>query len=187
MQDENVIDYGPLTGLIGTWTGNKGKDLAPEPDGTEHNEFYETIVFTPADDLANAEEENLSAVHYVQKVRRITNDKVLHQETGYWMWEQGTDNVIHSLTIPRGICVLAGGKVIEESKQTLFNVEAEVGNEQWPIIQSTFLQQKAKVKSYTQKVTLSGDTLHYTQNMMLDIYGRSFDHTDTSTLTKINE
>jgi len=29
------IDYGPLAGLIGTWTGSKGLDIAPEPDGTE--------------------------------------------------------------------------------------------------------------------------------------------------------
>lgn len=187
MQDDNSTDYGPLAGLLGTWSGNKGVDLAPEPDGTEHNEYYETIIFTEADDLANAEEENLSAVHYVQKVKRITNDKVIHQETGYWIWEQGTDNVIHSLTIPRGICVLAGGKVIEKSGETTFNVEAEVGNEKWPISQTTFLQQKAKVKTYNQQVTLSGNTLHYKQNMMLDIYGRSFDHIDENTLTKVAE
>ena len=187
MQNENTIDYGPLTALIGTWKGNKGKDLSPEPDGTEHNEFYETIVFTAADDLANAEEEKLSAVHYVQKVRRITNDKVLHQETGYWMWEQGTDKVMHSLTIPRGICVLAGGDFTQEREKIIFNVKAEVGNQQWPIIQTTFLQQKAKVESYKQQVTLFDNTLHYTQTMMLDIYGRTFEHTDSSTLVKVVE
>lgn len=188
MQTENRIDYGPLTELIGTWMGNKGVDLAPEPDGTEHNEYYETIIFTEADDLANAEEENLSAVHYVQKVKRITNDKVIHQETGYWIWEQGTDNVIHSLTIPRGICVLAGGKATgKQSESTIFTVEAEVGNEQWPIIQTTFLQQKAKVESYKQQVTLFDNTLHYTQTMVLDIYGRTFEHTDSSTLVKVVE
>ena len=185
MQTENRIDYGPLTGLIGTWTGNKGIDLAPEPDGVEHNDFYETITFTAADDLSNAEEENLSAVHYVQKVRRITNDKVLHQETGYWIWEHGTNNVIHSLTIPRGICVLAGGDFTQKDGKTIFNVKAEVENKQWPIIQTTFLQQKAKVESYKQQVTLFEDTLDYTQTMVLDIYGRIFEHTDSSTLVKV--
>ena len=66
-------------------------------------------------------------------------------------------------------------------------LKLKLDNNQWPIIQSTFLQQKAKVKSYTQQVTLSGDVLHYTQNMMLDIYGRSFDHNDTSTLIRVIE
>ena len=80
MQDDNMTDYGPLVALVGTWSGNKGVDIAPETDGSEErNEYHETIVFTEADDLANAEEENLSAVHYVQKVKRISNDEVIHQ------------------------------------------------------------------------------------------------------------
>jgi hypothetical protein len=186
MQEENKTDYGPLTNLIGTWSGNKGKDIAPEPDdGTEHNEYYETLIFTAADDLANAEEENLSAVHYVQKVKRISNDEVIHQETGYWIWEQGTDNVMHSFTTPRGICVLAGGKAITTATNITLNVEAEVNSAHWPITQSSFLQRKATVKSYCQQITFSENMMHYNQTMMLDIYGRSFDHNDENRLTKI--
>lgn len=41
-------------------------------DGTKHNEFYETMVFTEAGDVTNAEEQRLSAVHHVQKVQRIS-------------------------------------------------------------------------------------------------------------------
>ena len=41
---DNDFDYGPLTNLIGTWNGDKGMDIAPEPDGTEHNPYYETIT-----------------------------------------------------------------------------------------------------------------------------------------------
>ena len=187
--DFNDINYGPLSGLIGTWKGNKGVDLAPEPDGTERNEFYETIIFSEAGDLSNAEEQNLSALHYISKVQRVTNDRVIHQETGYWMWEHGTDSVIHSLTIPRGICVLAGGTVTEKvnskTKEQSFLVEAKLGNEQWPIIQTAFLRQKASMKAYQQQVVLSGDTLQYKQNMQLDIYGRVFDHNDENTLTRV--
>lgn len=185
MQEQKLIDYGPLAVLVGTWEGNKGKDLAPEPDGTEHNEYYETIVFTEAVDLANAEEERLSAVHYTQKVKRISNNKIIHQETGYWMWQQGTDKVMHSLTIPRGICVLAGGTSSQQENTTIFSVAASLDNEQCPIIQSCFLVQKAKTKSYKQQLQVSGNTLQYQQNMLLDIYGREFDHNDKNTLTKI--
>ena len=140
MQD-NETDYGPLVNFIGCWKGAKGKDLSPEPDGTEHNEYYETMIFTEAGDLSNAEEENLSAVHYVLKVQRISNDKVIHQETGYWLWEQGTDNVIHSLTIPRGICVLAGGKVKQEN-DTQFHVEAELESENCRLFKLNFYKKK---------------------------------------------
>lgn len=184
MQDEKIFDYGPLTGLIGTWEGNKGKDLAPEPDGTEINEYHETIIFTPACDLDNAEEEKLSAVHYVQKVQRISTQKVIHQETGYWLWKNGTNQVIHSLTIPRGLCVLAGGTVAEKGKKTVFDVEASSEDKEWFISQTDFLQKKAKTKTYVQKLILDGDTLKYSQTMGLDIYGREFDHTDNNILKR---
>lgn len=184
MQTLNLIDYGPLTGLIGIWSGNKGKDLSPEADGTtELNEYYETIVFTEAGETSNAEEEVLSAVQYTQKVQRISSDKIIHQEVGYWLWEQGTDNVIHSLTIPRGLCVLAGGKVVTKNA-TVFDVEASFDSEQWPITQSVFLQNKAMTKIFKQKMTLSGDKLQYSQHMLLDIYGNSFDHNDHSSLRR---
>ncbi len=49
------IDYGPLRQLIGTWTGRGGLDIAPEPDGTERNPYYETIVFEAGGDVTNAE------------------------------------------------------------------------------------------------------------------------------------
>ena len=39
MIDEEYIDYGPLALLIGTWEGDKGVDIAPEPDGTENNPY----------------------------------------------------------------------------------------------------------------------------------------------------
>jgi hypothetical protein len=36
------IDYGPLAGLIGTWNGDKGMDVAPEPEGVERAPYFET-------------------------------------------------------------------------------------------------------------------------------------------------
>ncbi len=60
------IDYGPLKALKGTWKGDKGRDLAPEPDGTETNAYTETIAYTPAGDVDNAERQELVAMHYHQ-------------------------------------------------------------------------------------------------------------------------
>ena len=40
------IDYGPLACLVGTWKGDKGMDVSPEPDGsTEESPYFETILF----------------------------------------------------------------------------------------------------------------------------------------------
>ena len=33
------IDYGPLEALIGTWKGEDGMDVAPEPDDDERNPY----------------------------------------------------------------------------------------------------------------------------------------------------
>ena len=54
------IDYGPLAALIGTWQGDKGMDVSPEPDGIEENPYYETIVFEAAGDVTNAEAQTLA-------------------------------------------------------------------------------------------------------------------------------
>lgn len=183
MVDRKAVNYGPLTGLIGTWYGDKGKDVAPEPDGTENNNYYETIIFTEASEVTNAESEVLSALHYVQKVHRIEGDKMIHHETGYWMWNQQSNEVIHSLTIPRGVCVLAAGKV-KEMDSISFEVSAESDAQERSLIQSPFMNEKAKMTSYQQQLILSENSLYYKQTMMLDIYGKVFEHTDNNTLQR---
>jgi len=183
MTEGNEIDYGPLAGLIGTWQGKKGKDVSPEPDGSEHNDYYETIIFTAAGDVTNAEEQVISAVHYTQKVHRIGDDKQIHHETGYWMWEQATNKIMHSLVIPRGMCVLADGGFSKDAEIT-FAVKANVDKENWQLIQSPFMQKKAKMSAYTQEFILGENTLSYTQTMILDIYGKVFEHTDQNKLIR---
>ncbi|MCP4876830.1 MAG: hypothetical protein GY896_15325, partial [Gammaproteobacteria bacterium] len=72
------IDYGPLTGLIGSWKGDKGRDLPPEPDGIEDNQYTETIHFSAIDDVDNAETQELAAMHYHLLVHRIPDGKAIH-------------------------------------------------------------------------------------------------------------
>ena len=82
MNDDKSIEYGPLNDLIGVWKGDKGLDVAPEPDGAEENPYFETITFTAIGDVTNAESQVLVALHYHQIVRRKSNNKVFHNETG---------------------------------------------------------------------------------------------------------
>ena len=35
MAHEETADYGPLKHLFGTWKGDKGIDVSPEPDGDD--------------------------------------------------------------------------------------------------------------------------------------------------------
>jgi len=189
MSNENIIDginYGPLACLVGTWTGDKGMDTAPEPDGKEENPYYETILYEAIGDVTNAEKQTLSVLRYHQVVSRKSDDNVFHNETGYWMWDAQTNTVMHSLTIPRGVCLLAGGNVDKssQSSMTVLDVSAAADDKDWRIIESPFMQKNARTVRFTQHIEVSGDQMSYSEKTELDIYGKKFDHTDSNTLTK---
>ena len=70
------VDYGPLSSLIGTWEGDNGMDVSPEPDGDDHSPYYETILFETCGDVDNAETQELIVLRYHLVVARKKNDKV---------------------------------------------------------------------------------------------------------------
>jgi len=183
MIDDTEIDYGPLKQLIGVWKGDKGKDVAPDPEGAEINPYYETITFTAAGEVGNAESQVLSAVHYHQLVSRKADNKVFHDETGYWMWDAFTETIMHSLTIPRAVCVLAGGKysgATNERGDVILEVAADIQD----IIQSAFMQENARTTSFRHIVVLGTEKLNYSQTTIVEIFGKTFEHTDENELTR---
>lgn len=183
---ENTTKTNPLVGLLGIWKGNKGVDLAPKPDEDENNPYYETLTIESIDgDIENAEEQEISAVRYSQVVREISNDKVSHTETGFWIWDKNENTIMCTLSIPRGLSLVAGGEVKTNSSNELtFNVSAQDNNPDWGIVQSPFLKNKAKTLDFKRELILFGNSLSYTQEMTLDIYGKIFSHIDKNTLTK---
>ncbi len=182
----NEIDYGPLKMLIGKWEGDKGMDIAPDPSGTEENPYYETIVFEAADDVDNAEQQNLAIVRYHQQVRRKSNDKVFHDQIGYWLWDKEGETIMHSFTIPRAVAVVAGGFFEGDvnADEITFEVESENGGD-WPIAESPFMQMNASTKSCKQEMVITKNKLVYKQTTMVSIYGTSFEHTDDNTLERV--
>ena len=185
MNIQAVVDYGPLTGLIGSWQGDKGMDIAPESDGIENNPYYETITFEAAGDVTNAEEQVLSIVRYHQEVSRKSNDKVFHDQVGYWLWDPATDTVIQTLTIPRAVTLLAGGSARQEGEETVLEVEAAAGDDQWGILQAPFMQAKATTTAYRHSMKVSGNSMRYSQTTVLEIYGKhDYQHTDENSLTR---
>jgi len=187
---ESVIDginYGPLALLVGLWEGDKGVDKAPEREGEERNLYYETLMFEAIGDVTNAEEQVLSVLRYHQIVHRKTNGKVFHNETGYWSWDPATGTIIQSFAIPRGVAIVAGGTSYPDpsnANATLFDVQAAADSAEWGIVQSPFMQGKAKTLSFSHKITVEGDSLVYSESTLLDIYGRRYDHTDINRLKR---
>ncbi len=180
------VDYGPLTGLIGRWHGSKGEDIAPLPDGTETNSYRENIVFSAAGDLDNAETQELVAVHYHQLVNRISDDKKIHDQTGYWIWDAEAELVMHSFTIPRGVTVLAGGRYEQPSDLagSVLTVSASLDSSNWTITQSPFMKGNALTMAFSQTMNITSDCLSYEQTTLIDIYGKMFEHTDRNDLVK---
>jgi hypothetical protein len=177
------VDYGPLAGLIGTWKGDQGMDVAPEPDDDEYNPFFETLIFTAAGDVTNAEEQTLSALRYHQEVSRISTGKVFHDQVGYWLWDPATGQVIQTLTIPRGVTLLAGGTAKVKGRTTIFHVKA--GGDDWQIAQTPFMREKARTLSFDHVIKLKGDRLFYQETTLLDIYGKKrYEHSDQNMLKR---
>lgn len=182
MSTEDVMDYGPLTGLIGAWEGERGLDLAPEPDGDEATPYYETLVFEAAGEVTNAEEQTLAVLRYHQVVCRKENGEVFHDQVGYWMWDEGRNTVMQSLAIPRGVTVVASGTPASDGDNVVLSVDTQ--GSAGEIAQSAFMKEKARTTRFHHKIVLAGDTLSYEETTVLDIYGRTMDHTDANVLTR---
>lgn len=181
------IDYGPLAAMIGTWEGNRGVDTAPEPDGQIKEPYFETITFEAGGDLTNAKEQKLVIVIYHQIVSRISDQKVFHHQMGYWTWDAATGVIAQSVSIPRAVTLLAGGNFPARSEYsgaiTLSVTAAE--NSEWGIAQSPYMAAKAKTTFFTHSLTVDGDRLSYFETTRLNIYGKTFDHTDENGLNRV--
>ena len=182
------VDYGPLTMPIGKWTGDKGMDVAPHPDEEkEENPYTETITFEESGALKNAKKQTVSMVRYLQVVSRKSNGETFHEQVGFFMWDADTRTVMHSLTIPRGLALVAGGKVTASSDDEVsVKVEARDGDPDWGIAQSPFLRDNARTVSFIETFTVGEDKLSYSMTTNLEIYGREFEHTDVNELTRVS-
>ncbi|WP_082865363.1 MULTISPECIES: glutamate synthase-related protein [unclassified Oleiphilus] len=185
---EESVDFGPLEAMIGTWEGDKGLDVAPLPGSQkEDSPYFERIVVERVGDVENAKQQTLAIVRYHQVVRRQSNGEIFHDELGYWMWDAEQKIVMHSLQIPRAVGLLAGGSYDSNAgtpgKIKLF-VQAKDGDADWGIVQSPFMQKNARTIAFRHEVTIEGDTLSYSETTVLDIYGKTFDHTDANVLTR---
>ena len=180
------VDYGPLTNLIGSWEGDKGLDVAPEPDGSAGSPFFETLEFTACGTAENAESQELAVVRYQQTVSRKANREVFHDQAGYWMWDPSTRVVMQSLTIPRAVCVLAGGGAVENDGLITLEVHAAMDDPDSGVIQSPFMRDNARTVSFSHRLTVGNDSMSYSETTVLDIYRRKFDHTDANELHRKN-
>lgn len=180
------INYGPLAQLIGKWVGNNGLDNAPDANADpDLSPFVDELTFTPGGPAENAEEQQLVTLMYHHVVRKKENGQIFHEQIGHWLYEPATDVAMHSLSIPRGVCLLAGGRLQQSGDESVFDVKASADSDSYGIVQSPFMLDRAKTKAFQLRMTVCGDVLSYRQVMSLHIYGKDFEHIDESTLQRV--
>src|SRR5665811_761987 len=179
------LDYGPLVGLIGTWKSapNGGVDVAPGQAGSKVGKgkpavspYYETITYTPAGGAVNASDQHLVALYYRQQVFAKIDGKQFHDQTGYLIYDKKYRKVYDTFCIPRGVCVVAEGA--PGTTMTL-KTQSKAG-----VAQTQFMLKTDRTEAFSITFKLSGGTLKYHQTTDLKVYGKSFSHTDSDTLTK---
>lgn len=123
--NEVVPDLGPLSRLVGTWTGKQGWNLiaVPKPGNPDGftllvRPYYETITFTPlgvlVPDRGASEILNIYGLEYSLKVSDLLTNEPLHLENGMWLYTndpQAPDapTIVRQAAVPHGNSVLALG------------------------------------------------------------------------------
>ncbi|WP_060980464.1 heme-binding beta-barrel domain-containing protein [Vibrio splendidus] len=181
----NGMDFGPLAKLVGTWKSVEtgGVDISPGQEGTEVGAggpavtpFYEVMTFEVAADATNASDQYLVALYYKQEVFRKADDSKFHDQRGYFIYDQKNQIVYNSYCVPRTTCVTAEGP----AGDTMTLVASKRG-----IAESEYMTDNATTTGFTMNISISDDTLTYSQTTGLEIYDNAFAHTDSSTLVKV--
>lgn len=187
LADHNMIngmDFGPLAKLVGTWKSVDagGVDIAPGQEasavgqgGPAVTPFYEVMTFEVAADATNASDQYLVALYYKQEVFRKADNSKFHDQRGYLIYDQENQMVYNSFCVPRTTCVTAEGA----AGDTMILTAAKRG-----IAESEYMTDNATTTDFTMNLSISEQQLTYSQTTTLDIYGRPFAHTDSSTLVK---
>ncbi|MEH0740034.1 FABP family protein [Vibrio cholerae] len=187
LADHNMIngmDFGPLAKLVGTWKSVDagGVDIAPGQEasavgqgGPAVTPFYEVMTFEVAADATNASDQYLVALYYKQEVFRKADNSKFHDQRGYLIYDQENQMVYNSFCVPRTTCVTAEGA----AGDTMTLTAAKRG-----IAESEYMTDNATTTDVTMNLSISEQQLTYSQTTTLDIYGRPFAHTDSSTLVK---
>ena len=79
--------------------------------------------------------------------------------------------------------MLAGGKA--GANETKISVQAKLGDKDWGIVQSPFMRDNASTTGYEYEIEANGDTITYSTTTHLDIYGKTFAHTDKNSLKRV--
>lgn len=184
-----AIELGPLAGLVGTWEGLDGLDLAfnNESGKVKETPFRERVVMEPFGPVDNGNQ-CLFGLDYRMTAWRNGEDSPFHTEVGYWLWDAKDGQVMRCFMVPRGSTLIAGGRADADSKE--FTMQAQVGSESYGILSNPYLAASARTTMFQCTVTIAEDSWSYDETTTVELTrmpGTPFAHTDRNTLTRVAE
>ena len=180
-------EFGPLAGLVGTWQGAGGVNVSYDYAKKEVIEetYTEEMTFDIVGDVDNGPQK-IWVLNYITAAKRTGSDDVFHTELGFWGWDPARGEIMRCFMVPRMSTILAGGTA--KAGDTSFSLSAKIGAEDWGVLSNPYLIENAKCTRYESSYTIDGDTFSYEENTVMDMAamgGKSMDHTDKNTLTRV--
>lgn len=186
MSQEIINNLGPLASLAGTWEGDQGIDVSRIHSEEKETRFRERIEFVPLGPVCNGPQV-LYGLRYSMTAWRLGEDEGFHEELGYWLWDEGRQQVLRCFMVPRGVLINAGGEAEADSRS--FHLAAEVGSETYGILSNKYLDESYKTMKYTADITLH-DAGHFSYRedtqLWIPVNAAIFHHTDQNELEKIS-
>ena len=186
--DVNTLaNLGPLASMAGVWQGTRGLDLKPKADGPRKQAYVERMELQPIDPQTNGPQ-LLYGLRYHTHVTKPDQVKTYHEQVGYWLWEPATQTVIHTVSIPRGLTLMASGPATSDAAH--FTLRAVKGDAHFGISSAPFLAHAFDTVEFVITVTKSPDgTWAYEEDTVLKIRGQAelFHHVDRNVLLKVAE
>ena len=127
---DTLANLGPLRPLAGVWAGSEGEDVKPTADGAERQRYVEHMALQPIDPQTNGPQ-LFYGLRYHTRIVKPGEVDMYHEQVGYWLWEPATGQIVHTLTIPRGMTAMAMCQAAADA--TRFELVATAGLETWGI------------------------------------------------------
>ena len=179
---DTLANLGPLRPMAGTFEGWSGSDDHPVAEGTENEGFTERYVLEPIDFQTNGPQ-LFYGLRYHTHIDSPTEVGTFHDQVGYWLWEPLAEQIVFTLSIPRGQAVLAIGRATADA--TEFELTATLGSEVDGIVSNPFLLRGFRTTSYRIAVSIGDDgSWSYESEGVLEIPDTDapFRHIDRNTL-----
>lgn len=184
---DTLKQLGPLTGMAGIWEGIRGLDVKPKAEGPKKQAYVERIELQPIDPQTNGPQ-LFYGLRYHTHITKPDQVKTYHDQVGYWLWEPATGNIIHTLSIPRGMITMAAGKAAPDAKK--FELYAKEDDRHAGISSNPFLDYAFRTVEFRIQVSIhENGTWSYEQDTVMKIKDQAelFHHVDNNTLHKIGD